>query len=223
MSVDPKAEKYAGWSPYVYTLDNPLKFNDPTGEAAYIVLSGNQSPQPTLQEIKQEFVKDAQTSALLFATGQTEMAIGNLALGVLEAVGSLDPHGVTGLGNPMAGLTKISKITQIEKATERGLRNQAKVLKEMGLEKNTQKLKGTDPFTKMEGKTIPDAIDKKGNLVEIKDRATVSNTKQLRIQKNIAEKRGVKLRLIVGKNTEVSKNAKKGAELERRSDLGPKE
>jgi hypothetical protein len=29
--VDPLAEKYPGWSPYNYTLQNPVKFIDPTG------------------------------------------------------------------------------------------------------------------------------------------------------------------------------------------------
>ncbi|MEZ4909184.1 MAG: RHS repeat-associated core domain-containing protein [Saprospiraceae bacterium] len=31
LSVDPLAEKYGAWSPYAYTFDNPMKFNDPTG------------------------------------------------------------------------------------------------------------------------------------------------------------------------------------------------
>jgi len=31
MSVDPLAEKYPGWSPYTYTLDNPVRLVDPTG------------------------------------------------------------------------------------------------------------------------------------------------------------------------------------------------
>ncbi|WP_369412523.1 RHS repeat-associated core domain-containing protein [Mesonia aestuariivivens] len=31
LSVDPLAEKYPGWSPYNYTLQNPVKFVDPTG------------------------------------------------------------------------------------------------------------------------------------------------------------------------------------------------
>ena len=34
LSVDPLAEKYAGWSPYAYVFDNPLKFTDPTGMEA---------------------------------------------------------------------------------------------------------------------------------------------------------------------------------------------
>jgi RHS repeat-associated protein len=30
-SVDPLAEKYYGWSPYAYVMNNPLKYIDPTG------------------------------------------------------------------------------------------------------------------------------------------------------------------------------------------------
>jgi RHS repeat-associated protein len=33
-SVDPQAEQYPSWSPYVYTLDNPMKYVDPDGQAA---------------------------------------------------------------------------------------------------------------------------------------------------------------------------------------------
>jgi len=34
LSVDQNAGKYASWSPYVYALDNPLKYVDPSGKDA---------------------------------------------------------------------------------------------------------------------------------------------------------------------------------------------
>src|SRR5699024_2105047 len=33
LSVDPLAEKYPGWSPYNYTLQNPVKLVDPDGRS----------------------------------------------------------------------------------------------------------------------------------------------------------------------------------------------
>ncbi len=39
--VDPMAEKYPAWTPYVYTLNNPIKYVDPDGRDAKVVIKGN--------------------------------------------------------------------------------------------------------------------------------------------------------------------------------------
>lgn len=35
--VDPLAEKFSKWAPYIYTLDNPIRFIDPNGKDVYTV------------------------------------------------------------------------------------------------------------------------------------------------------------------------------------------
>lgn len=36
-SIDPLAEKYYSWSPYVYVMNNPMKYIDPNGMATYVI------------------------------------------------------------------------------------------------------------------------------------------------------------------------------------------
>ncbi len=51
LSVDPLADKYPGWSPYVYVADNPLIYIDPNGEELKKVkMMGLSSSNPTLKE-----------------------------------------------------------------------------------------------------------------------------------------------------------------------------
>lgn len=46
--VDPSAEKYYSWSPYVYVSDNPLKYIDPNGKEKIIALNRNDSKDASL-------------------------------------------------------------------------------------------------------------------------------------------------------------------------------
>ncbi len=89
-------------------------------------------------------------------------------------------------------------------------------MKDIGETKNTNAVEGT------EGKSIPDFQNSR-KVGEIKDTKTVSNTKQIRIQKEAAQDSGRKHELITGQNTRVTKNAAKGTTVVRRRDLGPKQ
>ena len=85
--------------------------------------------------------------------------------------------------------------------------------------KYSRKLRATRQGT--EGKSIPGFQNSK-KVGEIKDTKTVSNTKQLRIQKEAAQNSQRKHELITGQNTHVTKNAAEGTTVVRRHDLGPK-
>lgn len=37
LSIDPLAEKYYSWSPYVYVMNNPMKYIDPTGCSTWVM------------------------------------------------------------------------------------------------------------------------------------------------------------------------------------------
>src|SRR5262249_18637951 len=98
----------------------------------------------------------------------------------------------------------------------RGVASESRVLKEMGLLKNTQKV------ITSEGASIPDALTDTLS-VEVKDAKTVSNTRQLRIQTKAAQNSNRESVLVTGQRTKVSNNAAKSFDrIIRREDLGPK-
>ncbi len=82
MSVDPMMEKYAGWSPYNYTIQNPLKYVDPDGKDkeefaanSFEALKGYGSGLlKGVNGVKDFLTKDARK-------GETWKSLGNLILG----------------------------------------------------------------------------------------------------------------------------------------------
>jgi Restriction endonuclease fold toxin 7 len=98
----------------------------------------------------------------------------------------------------------------------RGKASEGRVLKEMELERNKTKV-----FS--HGKSsVPDALTDKTS-VEIKDRAYVSLTRQLRIQLDDAQRSGRECILVTGEHTAISKPAVAALDnIVRRPDLGPK-
>ncbi len=97
----------------------------------------------------------------------------------------------------------------------RGAASEARVLDELGLTKNTQSV------ATAEGRAVPDALTDKLS-VEIKDRAYVAQTRQIRIQTEAAGASGRQSVLITGENTKVSGPAENAFDVViRRPDLGP--
>jgi len=101
-------------------------------------------------------------------------------------------------------------------AMARGREAEARVLNDLGLKKNTEKV------STAEGNAIPDALTK-NKSIEIKDAESVARTKQIRIQTEAAKASGREPELITGTNTRVSKQARDAFEgnIIRRDDLGP--
>jgi hypothetical protein len=98
----------------------------------------------------------------------------------------------------------------------RGAASEARVLKDLGLVKNTRWV------TAAEGRAIPDAMTDIVS-VEIKDAAYVSATRQLRIQSDAAAASGRESILITGARTRISRTVLELFKpVVRRSDLGPR-
>jgi RHS repeat-associated protein len=104
--------------------------------------------------------------------------------------------------------------TGIAANAARGKASEARVLRDMGLSKNTQAVQTA------EGRAIPDALTNTMS-VEIKDAATVNLTRQLRIQSDTAKASGRTPVLVTGQNTNVSGPAGQTMQVIRRPDLGP--
>ena len=117
---------------------------------------------------------------------------------------------------------KVAKKVELDPKA-RGRINEGKVLGKNGLTKNNEKFTVTDPKTGESVTTIPDAILENGQTVEIKDTKTVSYTKQLRAQQQVANASGQKPILITGTNTKVTKNVSNNFEIIRDPSIGPQQ
>jgi RHS repeat-associated protein len=88
MAVDPMHSKYPGWSPYVYTLDNPMKYVDPDGRSA------DSSMRAQLKDIAQLWCLVEKYSAPFIVSGA---CIGLGAVSVIAGSSTL-PYGIVLIG-----------------------------------------------------------------------------------------------------------------------------
>ena len=210
--MDPMAEKYYSMSPYGYAGNNPLKYTDPTGE--YI-----------------ESIWDLASLAMGAKSFIDNVRAGNVGAAIVDGVGIL-ADGVAlalpivpgGAGAAIKGVRAADKVVNAEKvmdkvATARGLENEAKVLKEMDVPKNNKTFQTIDPKTGKQVSVKPDGIDN-SKVVEVKDTKTISNTKQIRGEREVAKNQGKDFKIVTGTETKVSKNIPQ-EEIIRRTDLGP--
>jgi hypothetical protein len=145
-------------------------------------------------------------------TGRTRDAGGGVDLGFIQALGGL-AGGVVGAaaGGSIGGAIFDKPLPP----TARGRASETRVIRDLGLEKNT------DPVTTQEGTAIPDIMNDT-EVADVKDVKTVSNTKQMRIERAAAQQRGVPHNIYTGNNTKVRPTVPRaGSTIIRRPDLGP--
>ena len=202
--VDPLAEKDYLNSSYSYCGDNPIVRIDPNGKiwdtvwdignVLYDIGSAIVSHISGDHEKAQEYWMDAGSDVVAMAVPFVP-----------------------------AGASKVVKIARksedVGSSIIRGRISETKVLQEIGEVKNTLQKKSILPETNEIVTTIPDAINDT-KIIEIKDVKRLSNTRQIRAERQVAKDEGKTFEIITGEKTHVSKNIPK-EEIVRRKDLGP--
>lgn len=204
ISPDPLADhpNQIDKSPYQYAWNNPVYWNDPDGRCPWCLVWA-------AVEVGMAIYDAYETGATIIdknaSTGEKLAAAGGFVLGAIL------PGGGYGTGAKKVAKEVVEATTEkvvketSQEAMQRGVKNEAKTIAEEGLTKNTKTFTAVDPVTKQPVNVKPDALDTK-KLSEIKDTKTVSNTKQIRTEREVAKQQGKDFEIITGTNTKVSKN-----------------
>jgi RHS repeat-associated protein len=220
--VDPLGEKHPEWSPYNYVLDNPLALFDPDGRQ----VNANRGPlAPGGRYVRGPVRPMMFAGAAARGGGKVTMTVVSLtpadAVATTihdEIVGDVSVLGVLLTALPGPGGSKLDDAAEAAKdafsAAKRGRQSETRVLEELGEKKNTQ------TFVTSEGNTIPDFTNST-QIGEIKDAKNVSNTSQIRAQREAANASGREHIVVTGTNTKVSKKVEEKSTVRRRDDLGP--
>jgi RHS repeat-associated protein len=199
---DPLLDKYINLSPYAYCDGNPMKYVDLNGELF-----------ETAWDIANVIMDGRSLIANLKDGNYLDAAIDGGCL-LLDGTAALFPCIPGGAGT----IVKASRTTKLIENTQRGVKSEQRVLKDMGLIKNTKKI-GTVTDSKEAINVIPDAIQD-GVMYEVKDTKVVNRSKQIQGEINAASEAGLDYKIVTGENTHVSSKIPEENVI-RRNDLGP--
>jgi RHS repeat-associated protein len=219
ISPDPLADhpNQVDQSPYQYAWNNPVYWTDPDGRCPWCVVWLVVEVGLAIYDAYDAGSTIIDPSA---STGEKVAAGGGFLLGTVLPGGGYGTGAKAVTKEVVEATTeKVVKETSQE-AMQRGVKNEAKTIAEEGLTKNTKTFSVTDPKTGKPVNVKPDAIDSK-KVSEIKDTKTVSNTAQIRGERQLAKEQGKKFEIVTGKETKVSKNIPE-KEVKRVDYIGPK-
>ena len=213
ISPDPLSDKDPGISPYAYCHWNPVKYIDPDGRISILwdIANVGIGAASLVSNLSNGNVADA----LLDGAG--------LMLDITAAVLPIVPGGASSAIKAYRTANKVSDVekgvNKFREAVSRGIQSEKRVLKDMGLTKNTKKIAGeiTDgsPIN-----VIPDAIED-GVMYEIKDAKAIYKTKQIQGEYNAAKNAGCEFKIITGEKTHISSKMPSDLKIIKRCDLGP--
>lgn len=204
LSVDPVTayEQPVGqFNRYRYANGNPYRFTDPDGRQS--LPRSVYETDWTKPETRQAF-REAASMVADFTP-----IVGDIKGAVTAAQ---DPSAIN-IAAAAVGLVPI--IGDGAGAMARGVASEARVLGAIGEVKNTEKALTSH------GSTIPDFKNSR-QVGEIKDAKRVSDSSQLRAQREHAQATGREHVVVTGVNTKVSSTVEQQSTIVRRDDLGPK-
>ena len=150
-SIDPLAEKYVQWSPYVFAADNPIRYNDPDGRE-FVDPNGKRMSYTVQKDGSLKFSKNATDDFKQIATGMAQTETGTSMLKTMNSSKTkislvIDRENVVELadGSIKGGLTEptISQMTVDGKPVGEKSISAAKItIYEAGIEKMAEKGNG---------------------------------------------------------------------------------
>ncbi|MFD0739974.1 RHS repeat-associated core domain-containing protein [Lysobacter koreensis] len=199
LSADPvtaNSNTGANFNRYYYANNNPYKFTDPDGRAPDAILDAG---------------------FIIYDTGRFLGASAAAAVGAVTGNDALRSAGLEGMretGADLGASVASAAVPGLMAPMARGVMAEARVLKDIGEVKNTAKIDTS------QGRSIPDFQNAK-QVGEIKDTQRVSNTTQVRAQREHAQATGREHTVVTGTNTKVSSTVEQQSTVVRRDDLGP--